>query len=361
MAKNKNQHFVPKCYLKPFTQINNGKFISLYNINKYKLIEKASIKNQCSRNYFYGEDLSLEGILSLVEGEYAKILARLQANSSLQENDLFTLKRFALLQHMRTEHSIKRAQIQTEQLNSAVSNKKYITGTPQLDTSHRETMLSTMMLYSEVQGSIDDLKVCICLNTSKDNFVTSDDPSVFTNRFYLQKKKIKSFGLGSAGTCFFLPLTPRYLMICYDGGVYTIPNKKSAFIEVNKKDVEALNELQFLKSSNNIYFSDWSNRHDVTIQFKKSEQKRPTSWCETQIFIKDKSYTNGERFIKSTEKEAQESINSLIYQSLYHPIPTIWFSKLKYRHKPQFYFNGSASGYVRKSFLAWKEENKFNL
>lgn len=56
MATNKNQHFVPRCYLRPFTANGEGVVINLYNIDRQKFIPNAPVKNQCSGNYFYGQD-----------------------------------------------------------------------------------------------------------------------------------------------------------------------------------------------------------------------------------------------------------------------------------------------------------------
>lgn len=68
MASNKNQHFVPRCYLRPFTINCNNKAINLFNIDKQKFIKNAPVKHQCSRDYFYGEDLIIEKALQPIEG-----------------------------------------------------------------------------------------------------------------------------------------------------------------------------------------------------------------------------------------------------------------------------------------------------
>src|SRR5439155_750653 len=60
MATNKNQHFVPRCYLRPFTLDSGGLAITLLNIDRMKFVEGAPVKHQCSGDYFYGEDLALE-------------------------------------------------------------------------------------------------------------------------------------------------------------------------------------------------------------------------------------------------------------------------------------------------------------
>ena len=58
MASNKNQHFVPRCYLREFTHKSENKAITVYNIDRKKCIPKAPVKNQCSKDYFYGKTIN---------------------------------------------------------------------------------------------------------------------------------------------------------------------------------------------------------------------------------------------------------------------------------------------------------------
>jgi len=74
MASNKNQHFVPRCYLRPFTHDGADSAINLYNIDRQKFIEMASVKHQCSGDYFYGSDPLLENAIQSTEGAYGTAL-----------------------------------------------------------------------------------------------------------------------------------------------------------------------------------------------------------------------------------------------------------------------------------------------
>lgn len=55
MAFNKNQHFVPKVHLRPFSLDGENLSISLINLRQMKPIPNAPVKNQCSSDYFYGK------------------------------------------------------------------------------------------------------------------------------------------------------------------------------------------------------------------------------------------------------------------------------------------------------------------
>ncbi len=70
MAFNKNQHFVPRCYLKPFTEDGEDKAISLFNLDRAQAIHGAPIKGQCSGDYFYGDDGAFEPLMQAYERRY---------------------------------------------------------------------------------------------------------------------------------------------------------------------------------------------------------------------------------------------------------------------------------------------------
>src|SRR5580698_8291171 len=71
VTTNKNQHFVPRCYLRQFAPGRSDKIINLYNIERDRFIEGAPIKSQCSGDYFYGKDPTLEEGIQMVEGAYS--------------------------------------------------------------------------------------------------------------------------------------------------------------------------------------------------------------------------------------------------------------------------------------------------
>lgn len=53
MAHNKNQHFVLRCHLNPFTKVEVGVTINLLNLTRAAAISETPVKNQNSQDYFY--------------------------------------------------------------------------------------------------------------------------------------------------------------------------------------------------------------------------------------------------------------------------------------------------------------------
>lgn len=109
VATNKNQHFVPRCYLKAFTKDGENLAINLLNLDRQRAIPAAPVKNQCSGDYFYGQDDRLETAIRSVEGSYGNTVARIHAPGyQLTDTDRSVLRTFMLFQHLRTEAASRR-------------------------------------------------------------------------------------------------------------------------------------------------------------------------------------------------------------------------------------------------------------
>ncbi|CAN7715406.1 DUF4238 domain-containing protein [Variovorax sp. LjRoot175] len=197
MATNKNQHFVPRCYLRPFTLDGADAAINLYNVDRKRFIPRAPVKHQCSGDYFYGQDPLLEAAIQSVESAYANALRQmLSPGYILLDEHRDTLRKFWLLQHLRTEQASQRS-VEMAHATETVAG---------IDSSSfrlkiREAVLLAMRIFAQSMHSVDDLKVCLVRNRTKIPFVTSDDPAILANRWHQQTQRAlgHSFGLHSAG------------------------------------------------------------------------------------------------------------------------------------------------------------------
>jgi hypothetical protein len=79
----KNQHYIPKFYLRNFSYHDNKKQIGVYNILNQYFIQKGKLKTQGSRNFFYGCDGVIEDSLSDIEGKLAALLKDIINNKTL--------------------------------------------------------------------------------------------------------------------------------------------------------------------------------------------------------------------------------------------------------------------------------------
>lgn len=122
MANNKNQHFVPKVYLKPFGH-DDKKSINLYAFGQDKCIYSASIKNQCSRNYFYGTEEVFDNFNKYFEGKYGETISRVK-NGEITSANISTLYRFFVLQYFRTPHMLQQREQMIDGFNNTVIGGK---------------------------------------------------------------------------------------------------------------------------------------------------------------------------------------------------------------------------------------------
>jgi len=122
MPENKNQHFVPRCALKPFSLDGAGLAINVFNIPRGLSIRHAPVKSQCARNYLYGKgDNSAEGLLARLEGQYANIVSGLSDRYDLSEAEKDWLRLFLVIRQRRTESAIS----QMRELRTSMEDKVF--------------------------------------------------------------------------------------------------------------------------------------------------------------------------------------------------------------------------------------------
>jgi Protein of unknown function (DUF4238) len=256
MPENKNQHFVPRCVLRPFTLDGAGLAINLFNISHALPIQNAPVKGQCARNYLYGKgDQSAEGLLTRLEGQYARIVSRLNDGLDLAPDDEKLLRLFLAIQQRRTESAIN----QMRELTNSMADKVFARAPEQRPDEKRtdaQMMLVSLKLAMEFLKYEVDLKLAILANQTKVDLVICDHPAVLTNRFHFQRLNKQSFGVSSSGAMILMPISPRLSLMAYDQNVYTAPNATgSSFVDLTRTDdIHALNQIQYLNAAKNVYF-----------------------------------------------------------------------------------------------------------
>ena len=347
MATNKNQHFVPRCYLRAFTLDAADAAISLYNIDRKRLIHLAPVKNQCSGDYFYGQDPVLEEAIRSVETAYASTLRNiLSPGYVLLDGHRVTLRRFWLLQHFRTEQASRRS-MEMAHATEAVAGIENSSFRLQI----REAVQMAMRIFAESMHIVDDLKVCLIRNRTKIPLVTSDDPAVLANRWQQQTHRTRghSFGLHSAGALFLLPLSPEILCLGYDGDVYSLPHA-GGWVETRKEsDIHALNEHQFLNCRANIFVRDTTHSSIVHESFARAESRRPARRHLIYYAVLDRTEGEHSRYRVVDPEVAKEHQEAIIHSQVVHPIPSAWPHLVAWRPGGSVFTNGTGLGYVRRS------------
>ena len=349
MAENKNQHFVPRCHLKPFSLNGEGLAINLYNHAADRGIKNAPVRGQCSKSYFYGDDLELEKVFQRVEGRYAGVIEVITTRPhELTQRHLDTLRHFTHLQINRTETALARRRAAFEEMDEISYRGKEQFRNEAPDLSHRHMLVGAIKTYVETLPYIDDLEILLLRNDTGLDFITSDDPGVIINRLNTQRFSDKPFGLLSTGVQMVLPLTPRIALMCYDVDAYAVNARKGVWLTLDKvRDIEALNELQFIKCDANIYFREWSQLGWLRAAFKRSAPSRPASWFKSWIGTKLAAVDGREMYRRATDAEILSTATKIVSHSPVYPNPSKWLSVFKIRPKIMAYTDGSAVGFVR--------------
>jgi len=365
MAENKNQHFVHKGYLKPFCVPENPKTIAVLNISRNLYIPSSPVKSECSKSYFYGKSPELEGLMQELEGGYNAVIKNLcTPGYSLTESDRKSLLRFWLFQHSRTEAKAK----QGVQMASSMADA-YDVDPNENNFDQKKAIETGLDIFLSYNNRLDDLKVRLLKNKTKNAFITSDDPAILCNKWYQVDPRPKRYnfggGLGSSGTVLILPLTPTILFVAFDGDVYSLPHKNNWANTTSVMDVNAFNQQQHLNCFKNIYCVDEENYRVAKNELENTKARRLTQKYEIEYMVEEDKFPikgqrlvaileDGTRFVEVTKEEARQTGSALVRSRRVFPEPPIWPRILKLRPKGSVYTNGSYGGFMRKAHAELK-------
>lgn len=350
MADNKNQHFVPRCHFRPFTVDGEGRAINLYNLGLRRPISRAPVKNQCSGDYFYGEDKRLDDAIRTVEDGYGHIMSRLLGeNPAITVREDAVLRRFIYLQHLRTEATTRNAAMMVRAMMQTPGADMTL---PDFKQEMRLAVTAAMFAYARTMHIVDDLKLRLVRNRTGVPFITSDDPAVMTNRLHIQymHARWRRFGSSTAGTIFILPLSPELCCLLFDGDIYSVSHRQGWVETFKQSDIEALNEHQFLTCNANIYFRDWETRQNIVACVESARARRLESSHTINHAILDGETNWGKKYVVIPNDEIASSSGELLVHAMNdHPIPATWPSFLRYRaDRKVAYSNDTGAGYTRR-------------
>lgn len=353
MSKFKLQHFVPKCYLRPFCRKDNEKLINLFNLHRGEGFFSANIRGQCARNFFYDKTGKAESFFSSWEGRYSEIVKNIVKFGKFSLADLEFLRAFAFLQHLRTEETAKQQTLAFSEMRDFVFD-----GDPEgrINAEIDPKSIPAHSLYNFIWTSpfLADLKDCILYNKTRTPFITSDNPGILFNRYHIQKGYYKFHGSGiiNSGAMLVLPISPEHTFVSYDPGIYyaELSGEASAILK-KSKDIEAINCLQIIRSAENIYFHNQENLEYVKLLYKKYQDKRRNQWFELHYASVDAEQTN-DGWIRYSVVHSPEDFRKskgLIHFMACSVNPGVWCSTFRFQQKPRYYDTRSGLGLIRSS------------
>lgn len=287
MNKKKRHHYIPKFYLKRFSNNTDGKFLSLYNINNKKFIHKAPIKSQAYENYLYGENDDIENALAVLEGKVARMFYYWTEERILypppKNTDAFKiLMQFILYQAFRTPSSgIKVMKMLNEGLKAILKETypHFAENEEDWTLVHENPVLLGFIKSIEHLHLLEFLDCKFLLNLSPLHFVTSDTPVIFYNQLLEQADNyVGATALVSKGLQVFYPIHPRLMICLYDPIVYDFGNECDGYYSTESvREVHQLNALQLANCESQLFFDELISEAYISELFKQFDEYRGTS------------------------------------------------------------------------------------
>ena len=283
MAENKNQHYVPEFYLKRFSPDKDQKTIGIWNMSRRRKIKRASLRDQCSRDYFYGKDLRIEKSLVDLEGSIAELLNKIGQTGKLplRCSDNHAL----LLLHLVTQWA--RTRYMSDAMNE-MNDKffRHVYG-PMKEQEGFDADRFNITIEHPAQLAIPIAAQCVPLildlnckilnNRTPVEFVTSDNPVVFYNQLFSFQSQNSNTGLNVKGMQLFFPIDPGRVLLFYDAGVYSVGQRNRHMVDISSpQDVDQVNLLQMCGCQHNVYFRDedldLEPRHQRALRFRQQSK-----------------------------------------------------------------------------------------
>lgn len=290
MSKVKNQHLVPKCYLKNFT--NDGRKLWLFDKKISKSLP-SNINDVATGRYFYdipkeylaeGADVqAVEKIFSKIEGDYCKFLGRFlknihasfllspNGNINLNDYDKHEMSFYLALQVSRTEEfrrmfSDLNKVILERFANELLANDLETGKAPEVLRGHHLKaevnkehnvvehiqMLGNPDFLTHFQNIFFDKIWIIGKNKTRNTFFTSDHPVTL---YSCKNKKALGVGYGSPDVEVSFPLSPIFNLMMYERSSFEhdIGKFENTVVELNEENIEFYNSLQVKESTRQVF------------------------------------------------------------------------------------------------------------
>lgn len=291
MPERKNQHYVPKHYLREWA--TEGK-LHVFPISANKTFPEDT-GSVCSRNYFYGNPPIVEEELANLDGLHARPFKELRNENNLTElshHRIQLLLSFITTQRARSKATKEDVRQGEDYLRDAVEEdmeadrfERSIKWKSDLDKRGKEETLVEAHLLGihhflialGIFGyyGINDLRGAVLYNLTDHEFVISDAPLVFDIPQYKRQLGLVPAGLGNRGLQIFCPIDQNRILLLYDPEVYRFNCNHRARIFVKSTNIiDELNLLQFHNAESIIMFNSSSEDYILKLRSRIDEVRQ---------------------------------------------------------------------------------------
>ena len=323
MGEKNRQHYVPKFYLRSFS--DTKKSIDTFNISNSKYIQNASITDMCQKHNFYGSDKKVENFLNEeIETKASSLIKSILDTNEFPVNleDYIHLVMFLLVSEAR---NLKIAESTNNMVDFMVKTlMKEQPDYTDMDLNKFKIEVNqpanhNIEIALKSTSTILDLEPILILEqTGARKFITSDNPVVRYNSFYISKRYHRGFGYITRGLQFFFPISPQKCILLYDKLSYDIPEAKNGVLILKKaRDMDQLNELFYLNAYNNVFFNQKTKKEYIEEMHYKNSRTPKIKELEREVNSFN-SVDSKDKLISFTQNKVSKYINfSWIKNSIY--------------------------------------------
>lgn len=291
MPERKNQHYVPKHYLRAWA---TDEKLSVLPLSAGKIFPDTT-DSVCSRNYFYGNPPVVEDELANLDGYHAHPFRELRNGDDL--TDLSQQRIELLLSFITTQRTRSRATKEDikqgyDFLKDAVEDDmeadRYddkIEWKDDFDEDEKKEKLVEAHLlgvhhFLIAQGifgyiGIKDLDGVMLCNVTDREFIVSDAPMVLDIPQYKHQLGLVPAGMGNRGLQIYCPVDQHRILLLYDPDVYRFDqNSKRQVLIKNEEVIDELNLLQFHNAESIVMFNGSREDYILDLYDRIDEARR---------------------------------------------------------------------------------------
>lgn len=291
MPERKNQHYVPKHYLRAWAA--DGK-LNLLPLSAGEIFPDTT-DSVCSRNYFYGNPPVVEDELANLDGYHAHPFNELRGGDDL--TDLSQQRIDLLLSFITTQRTRSRATKEDikqgyDYLKDAVEDdmkadryEDKIEWKDDFDEEEKKERLVEAHLlgvhhFLIAEGifafiGIKDLAGVMLCNVTDQEFIVSDAPMVLDIPRYKHQLGLVPAGIGNRGLQIYCPVDQNHILLLYDPDVYRFDHNSQRQVLIKDEEVvDELNLLQFHNAESIVMFNESSEDYILDLYDRIDEVRR---------------------------------------------------------------------------------------
>lgn len=250
MSKPKNQHIIPRCYLKQFvdprTPVHQEPYVWIFERNQRRGRKKAP-KNILAEADFYTfkGDYTIEKTLAQIESDYSAIFdSKISKKFPLSPKEHILFCAFVAAMLQRTRKQKERVEGFIDQIIEKTTHLERVHNMPpntsedlkaEKDHAHK---LGLMVSTPEITKILYQMNLAFLCNDGRASYITSDAPAfLFNSR--LQFSRLYGVGLKQKHVEVYMPLSPQ-IFACFSW-----INNLRGYVEVGEDKVHESNRMVY--------------------------------------------------------------------------------------------------------------------